>query len=160
MVPSEAVFEAVRTRLRDRAVLQHNIWMMLGRGVPRSINQLAEVLWHPEPPPGNPRIRQFRVGAFCSHLNKHLAKYDVVVKPGELRETYQTYKLSEWQAQRAAAQAALLADRQARGLPPPKPVKAWGLADPATRAKWVAKAVATRARKRAEREAAKKQPTA
>lgn len=153
MVPDTAVFEAVRSRLRDRAPLQYNLWMMLGKGVERTIDDLARVLWYPEPAPTG-RVAQFRVGAFCSHLNKHLVQYDVAVKPGKFRETYRTVRLSVWAAEKEARAKARDEKRAARGLPPYVP-KAWGLTDPVKRAKWLEKARATRAATR-ERKAAEK----
>ena len=61
MVPDTAVFEAVRSRLRDRATIQYNLWMLLGRGKERSIADLAAAVWYPERPPVG-REAQFRVG--------------------------------------------------------------------------------------------------
>ena len=153
MVPDTAVFEAVRSRLRDRATIQYNLWMLLGRGKERSIADLAAAVWYPERPPVG-REAQFRVGAFCSHLNKHLAQYDVAVKPGKARETYRTVRLSEWTKEREERLARRAAARAAAGLPPIEPKK-WGFADPTKRAKWLEKARATRAKTRARKAAEK-----
>ena len=120
MASDEDVFEVVRARLRDRAPLQYNIWMMLGRGTPRTVDELAAVLWYPNTPPELQRTKQFRVGAFIGHLNRlHLRKHDRVIKPGSLRGTYQLYLLSAWQDEQAAQRLALIKAAQAAGRPIP-----------------------------------------
>lgn len=101
VTPSSGVFAAVDARLRDVATYQHRLWMLLGRGQPRSVAELATALWYPEQPHRSARQQQARVGSFASHLNKHLAKYNVVVKPGVARRTYQTFALDGWKAWRA-----------------------------------------------------------
>lgn len=133
MASDEDVFEVVRARLRDRAPLQYNIWMMLGRGTPRTVDELATVLWYPNEPPTLQRTRQFRVGAFVGHLNRlHLRKHDRVIKPGSLRGTYQLYILSTWEAEQAAQRLALIRAAQKAGRPIPSFLPR-GFASPAVR---------------------------
>ena len=120
MAADEDVFEVVRARLRDRAPLQYNIWMMLGRGMARTVDELARVLWYPAEPPAKRQLCQFRVGAFVGHLNKkHLQQHDRVIKPGALRGTYQLYVLSTWELEQAAQRLALIRAAQAAGRPIP-----------------------------------------
>lgn len=100
---TEAVFHAVRLALRTRAPLMHNLWCLVGRRQPVTIARAAEVLWYPEAPPASRGARHMRVGAFMAHLNKRIAKYDVIIKPGAARSTYQLYTRSVWEAEQEAA---------------------------------------------------------
>lgn len=104
----EAVFQVVLSRLRDVAPLLHNMWAMLGRGVARDVDELAAVLWYPELPPPKRNERQMRVGAFMSHLNKRVARYGVIIKPGAVKGTYQLYGLTTWQQEQANLRGALV----------------------------------------------------
>lgn len=103
----EAIFQAVLSRLRDTAPLMHNVWAMVGRGEPRAVDELARILWHPDTPPPKRTARQMRVGAFVAHLNKRVAKYGVIIKPGAARNTYQLYGLATWQQEQAELRGAL-----------------------------------------------------
>jgi hypothetical protein len=113
----EATFQAIISALRSRAPLLHNVWAVLGRGVPRSIDDLATVLWAPEKPPEEARFRQQRAGAFIAHLNKRIASHGVIIKPGAARGTYQLYDTATWESDQKQLRDAL--KRQAAGEPPP-----------------------------------------
>lgn len=104
----EAIFQAVLSRLRDKAPLMHNIWAMVGRGEPRAVDELARILWHPATPPPKRTARQMRVGAFVAHLNKRVKVFGVIIKPGAARNTYQLYGLQTWQQEQAEMRGALV----------------------------------------------------
>ncbi len=120
VLTDDVVFETVRARLRDRAPLQYNVWMLLGRGTARTVEELADVLWYPEPRPTIRKTCQFRVGAFVGHLNKkHLAQYDRVIRPGALRGTYQLYRATAWQLEQNALRLELIERARKAGAPIP-----------------------------------------
>lgn len=104
----EAIFQAVLSRLRDKAPLMHNIWAMVGRGEPRAVDELARILWHPATPPPKRTARQMRVGAFVAHLNKRVKVFGVIIKPGAARNTYQLYGLQTWQQEQTELRGALV----------------------------------------------------
>lgn len=108
-VAREVVFRQVCARLQGRAPLMYNLWVMLGRGEPRSVAKLAEVLWYPDAPPPTATLQGQRVGAFISHINARIKDHKVIIRPGALRGTYQLYPLDEWQREQARLRAELLA---------------------------------------------------
>lgn len=104
----EAVFQTIISRLRTKAPLLHNMWAMLGRGVPRTTTELAAMLWYPEILPPNSQAGGMRVGAFCAHLNKRIKAEGLIIKPGAVKGTYQLYDLATWEEDQARARAALV----------------------------------------------------
>lgn len=113
---TEAVFQAVRSVLQTKAPILHNVWCLVGRRQPVTVARMAEVMWYPDPPPADRAAQQMRAGAFVAHLNKRIAKHDVIIKPGAARGTYQLYNRATWQEEQEAARLAVAP--AARSQPP------------------------------------------
>jgi hypothetical protein len=105
----EAIYWRGIARLKERAPKMHNLWVMLGRGRPCSVKELATVLWYPDEPPTSSTLQQQRVGAFLAHINTRVKEWKVIIKPGALRGTYQLYPLDAWQREQERLRADLLA---------------------------------------------------